>query len=225
MAVANPMRVASKHCDAKLRGRPGKTCRQAAGWGTGHPGAGRCRLHGGVAPQVELVAAVEEARTDADRFGRSLPAHPVEAILEAIAFANGEVQYATTRIMELTDDELVGPVVTTRTRPQRLEKGAESQSERVAERQEGHPDLHVWIKVRHLAMDRLVHYSAVALKANVDERRLRLSEQEGQMLVDTITRIVVGLGHTLDKPTRKIIGDELRTTIAMKQDGTVLEVS
>jgi hypothetical protein len=32
-------------CDAKTRS--GGTCRHQAGWGTDHPGTGRCKLHGG----------------------------------------------------------------------------------------------------------------------------------------------------------------------------------
>lgn len=32
------------------RTRQGGTCRKPAGWGTDHPGVGRCRLHGGATP-------------------------------------------------------------------------------------------------------------------------------------------------------------------------------
>lgn len=35
-------------CGAKKRG--GGTCTQVAGWGTDHPGQGRCKLHGGKTP-------------------------------------------------------------------------------------------------------------------------------------------------------------------------------
>lgn len=35
-------------CGAKTRS--GGHCGQAAGWGTGHPGEGRCKLHGGKSP-------------------------------------------------------------------------------------------------------------------------------------------------------------------------------
>lgn len=34
------------YCGAKLR-KKDRTCRHPAGWGTDHPGVGRCRLHGG----------------------------------------------------------------------------------------------------------------------------------------------------------------------------------
>lgn len=35
----------SKYCGAKTR--KGTPCRRPAGWGTSHPGTGRCKLHGG----------------------------------------------------------------------------------------------------------------------------------------------------------------------------------
>jgi hypothetical protein len=39
-------------CGARLRGeRAGKTCTHQAGWGTKHPGEGRCKLHGGATPR------------------------------------------------------------------------------------------------------------------------------------------------------------------------------
>jgi hypothetical protein len=37
-----------KTCDARTRA--GGHCRKRAGWGTGHVGEGRCRLHGGATP-------------------------------------------------------------------------------------------------------------------------------------------------------------------------------
>ena len=39
-------------CSARKRQPryPGETCARPAGWGTGHPGFGRCKLHGGATP-------------------------------------------------------------------------------------------------------------------------------------------------------------------------------
>jgi len=38
-----------RYCGARKRQptHPGETCRRPAGWGTWHPGVGRCKLHGG----------------------------------------------------------------------------------------------------------------------------------------------------------------------------------
>lgn len=39
----------SRYCEARKRqpAYPGETCRRPSGWGTWHPGVGRCKLHGG----------------------------------------------------------------------------------------------------------------------------------------------------------------------------------
>jgi hypothetical protein len=45
------MTVSSKPtCGAKKRGESGGQCARPAGWGTDHPGTGRCKLHGGATP-------------------------------------------------------------------------------------------------------------------------------------------------------------------------------
>lgn len=38
------------------------TCRRPAGWGTSHPGIGRCKLHGGSTPSHVVAAKQEQAR-------------------------------------------------------------------------------------------------------------------------------------------------------------------
>src|SRR3712207_5682761 len=44
-----PYDSADRYCGARKRQPryPGETCRRPAGWGTWHPGCGRCKLHGG----------------------------------------------------------------------------------------------------------------------------------------------------------------------------------
>lgn len=39
-----------EYCGAKAKST-GKPCRRPAGWGTDHPGTGRCRTHGGLTPR------------------------------------------------------------------------------------------------------------------------------------------------------------------------------
>lgn len=56
------------------RTRAGTPCRRPAGWGTWHPGAGRCKLHGGSTPirhglrsKVRALTAADlEAQADAE---------------------------------------------------------------------------------------------------------------------------------------------------------------
>lgn len=44
-----PRKKGGPYCGAKKKQGPG-TCTQAPGWGTDHPGAGKCKLHGGSSP-------------------------------------------------------------------------------------------------------------------------------------------------------------------------------
>jgi hypothetical protein len=52
-SVDNAVDNVGKWCLAKTRpGAKYPACHQAAGWGTDHPGKGRCKLHGGKAPRL-----------------------------------------------------------------------------------------------------------------------------------------------------------------------------
>jgi hypothetical protein len=99
MATSDPKAL----CGAKAS-TTGKPCTRTAGWGTGHPGTGRCKFHGGP------------------------------------------------------------------------------------------PALHIWIAARHQAMDRLVDYSKIAIAAGIEERRVKLAEQQGALLAQAIRGILAELG-------------------------------
>lgn len=181
----------------KLPGRDEfKPCGKSKGWGTNHPGVGRCKLHGGASPQAEVSGVVQLARREAAVMGSPIDnLRPEEALLECIRISGGEVRYASERIAEIDPDEAVGPVVTTR--PLKWEKGAESPDDRVEEH--GGPALHIWIEVRHRAMDRLVNYTKVAIAAGLEERRVRVAEEQGHLLAEAVRGILCDLG-VADRP-------------------------
>lgn len=54
----------STYCGAKKR-QSGGCCMHPAGWGTGHVGIGRCKLHGGCTPTHRQSAALA-SRVDTD---------------------------------------------------------------------------------------------------------------------------------------------------------------
>lgn len=190
MAKCHPM----AKCGAKTR--RGSPCDRDAGWGTSHPGVGRCRFHGGASPQAEMSGLVELARREATVMGRPLDVDPHEAILECIRITAGEVQYASERIAELEDGDAVGPVVSTR--PLKLEGGAESSHQRVEDH--GPPALNIWIDARHKAMDRLVTYSKVAIAAGIAERQITIAEGQAQQIADTMRRFAQALGFSPADP-------------------------
>lgn len=175
-------------CGAKKR--KGGKCGRPAGWGTKHPGVGTCKLHGGNAPAAQLKGMVELARREQAVMGMPLSIEPHEAILECIRITAGEVAYASARIAELEASEAVGPVETW------MERSGEHAIE---ETRQGPPALHIWIQVRQQAMDRLVQYSFAALKAGIEERRVRVAEQQGMLLAQAVQGILRELG-VIDRP-------------------------
>jgi hypothetical protein len=69
-------------------------CKRGAGWGTSHPGYGRCKNHGGSLPNGIKAAAAEAAREFAvGMLGAEVDLSPTDAMLLAVKLASGQVAY------------------------------------------------------------------------------------------------------------------------------------
>lgn len=183
-----PPPVTAAVCGAKTR--KGTPCRHEAGWDTQHLGVGKCKLHGGAEAHAQVNGMVLLARREQQVMGIPLSIEPQDAILECIRITAGEVAYASERIAALDADQAVGPVMT---------QMARTGENALEEAREGPPALHVWIVVRQQAMDRLVQYSFAALKAGIEERRVRVAEQQGMLLARAIQGVLRELG-VIDRP-------------------------
>ena len=195
--------MANGLCGAKKRG--GGTCKRPAGWGTNHVGAGRCKNHTGSTPSGQVSGLVELARPRAGTMGIPIDIDPHDAILECIRIAAGEVKYASDQIAELEEAEAVGPVQTSR--PLKEEKGAENREIYVTEF--GPPALHIWIKVRHEAMDRLAKYSKAALDAGIAERQVKVAEAQALLMAEAVRGILEDLGVANHPKAPKIVRSHL----------------
>lgn len=231
--VDTPPKVTAK-CDAKTRG--GGHCRKEAGWGTDHLGHGQCRIHGGLLPMNSLHSQVVLARRDLVGWARAVPINPTDAILQCIYISAGMVQYATSQIAALSEAELVSPVVVTTERPYKLGGGAEIEfgeddadeairlAPRAIETVTTSPQLHVWIRVRDEAMDRLVRYSKTAHDAKIDEQEIALKRGQAEIIATVLRNALVKLG-VWDRPeTPGIVRAELERAAASGQivDGDVV---
>lgn len=180
-------------CGAKTR--KGTPCQQPEGHGTNHPGVGRCSIHGGTSPRAELAGVVLLARREATAvMGIALDVEPKHAIVECIRISAGEVFYSSDRIAELGPDDVIGPLTTRHRRPMKEEKGGEDPSREVEEVELGPPELHKWIIVRQQAMDRLVTYSATALKNGIEEREVEIAKEQAERLAQALGGILKELG-------------------------------
>lgn len=162
----------------------GQQCKRSA-----TPGATVCSKHGGNAPQVQAAARrrLEDAKAAsvAARFVTRRDIHPAEALLELVQWTAGEVDYWRARVGGLSDEDLAGDLVTKR--EAELEKG---QPTDLVTREAAQ---HVAVRMLADASDRLAKYAAAALRAGIEERRVRLAEGQGALVAAVIRRVLDAL--------------------------------
>lgn len=186
-------------CGAKKRQTEG-TCERPPGWGTDHPGTGRCKLHGG-STRTQTVAAEREALEVKARvlFEKVAPEIvPVDNPLEAYKMFAGRVM-AWLGLME----QLLADVKSPRYR------GA------TAEQVRGEVQLY------ERAMDRANTVLGTYAKLNIDERLTRISEQQAHTMVTAVTAALQAAGLSADQQllVRGALARQLRALPASERDG------
>jgi hypothetical protein len=133
---------------------------------------------------------------------------PAKALLDEIAVTYGHVQWLRGKVQELGADELVwgrtqtdqgigpqGPVDTT------TEKSAPN----------------VWYQLYMTEREHLVKVSAAALRAGIEERRIKIAEDQGTLVASVLQRILAALNLSPEQwaevPT--IVPRELRALTAL----------
>ena len=183
-------RIAPQQCKGTARST-GERCRSYAA-----VGAVMCQFHGGTSPAILLNAerriqraeAEEQFRKNADDymrvFGRRKQIHPAEALVELVQWTATEVEYWREKVNSLKEDELTWNLT-------HHQKGRGPQGPVDVK----HYDAVMNIAYRMLreSSDRLASYSAAALKAGVDERRVALAENQGMIVVTALGRILDGM--------------------------------
>src|SRR5215471_3811361 len=86
-------------CGAKKRNGYGE-CRRMAGWGTKHPGIGRCKYHSGGSPMARKNSIKEEAIVF---MGAPRDINPFDAIMWCIRITAGEVEWLSMKIAEVDE--------------------------------------------------------------------------------------------------------------------------
>lgn len=188
-----------RHCGAHPDAENGP-CRLPKGWGTGHAGTGRCRLHGGAAPQVEAAAArrAQEERALAAARAYGVPRHvdPAEGLLERIAATAGAVDWLRERVEEVAATRVENLIMGTRLVKRAVGPLGETTTSEVA------PAVHLWLELYQRESRFLAELCKVALAAGVEERRIRLAERQGDLLVSVIDAILADLRLTAEQQAR-----------------------
>lgn len=187
MTTAAPVEADDRHCGAKTRA--GTPCRRPAGWGTDHAGHGRCKLHGGNTPngrkhgarlgvEARMRDLVAEYRPDAADLD------PVAGLLEVVAST-----WAMRRALELLVGELAPfgtPAYVETTEGPRggvaVDYVPASPSGIYGPDHQGDAKPHVLVSMLGDWTDRHAKACKLAIDAGIDERRVRVAEEQAAMM-------------------------------------------
>lgn len=162
------------------------------------PGGTVCTSHGGRAPQVRAAAArrLEEqaAQAAVTTLGLPLDVSPTEALLEEVRWTAGHVHWLRARVQDLGEADTDGgrhPLVWGTTKVSKKGTGQFPGTDRL---KAAAPS--VWYQLYVKEREHLVTVAAAALKAGVEERRVRLAESQGELVAMVIRRILDALDLT-----------------------------
>lgn len=155
-----PVGVSKTPCGAKKATAEG-TCHLNAGYGTSHPGSGRCKWHGGNT-EAGKISAARKAGQLLVKYVDPFEIDPTTALLQELYRTAGHVRYLDQQIAswELKTDEEIPP----------------EQAQ--------------WMRVHMVERMHMAKVAKTALDAGVAEREIRLAEQQGERLASAIERIL-----------------------------------
>jgi hypothetical protein len=181
---------AKKYCGGKLKRREG-TCTRPPGWGTDHPGAGRCKLHGGSSPSGRAAGAEELLENEARKLLYKYDARPVDNPLQALQMLAGRA---------LALEHAIGEAVNS------LEGAIRYTDEHDAEQ------LRAEVAVLERAMDRCGKILVDIAKLNIEERLARVTEKQAQMAMDALSAAMgeMGMNAEQQRDARSRVARHLR---------------
>lgn len=201
MADYNP----DKHCGGQRYGQPeGVLCTRPKGWGTQHPGIGRCKRHGGATQSHARAAELEIARRECERLGVPVEIDPGEALIRELWETAGNVAFYRSLVQALPPHpepdrrtvEADGDVTWERGEP-----GVYGRTYHVSGVPTGEARPHVLIGLYNAERAHLTNVATAALKAGVEERRVRMAETDAARIFDAQIHALetIGLRDRLDE--------------------------
>lgn len=175
----------SRRCTAKSK-RSGERCKRAA-----IVGGTVCNIHGGKAKQVKQKA---EHRADVERatkavvvYGLPREVDPHTALLEELHRTAGHVAWL---------EEIVGAGKMTKSQSPTGKERAVRLDQRVFG---GGDQPSVWVELLQRERKHLLDVAKTCISVGIEERRVRLAEQQGALLAQAIKGILMDLG-VADRP-------------------------
>lgn len=173
----------------------------------------RCILHGGAAPQAKAAAAARalKAKTQkkAAKAVKTLGLRgdddldPTQVLLDEIAWTYTHVQWLRTKVQELEEKELIWNVA-------EQETGVGARGPQDLQTLKAEPS--VWYDLYMRERQHLATITARAVQAGIEERRVKIAEQQGELVAVALNRILGALALTPPQweQARQVIPRELR---------------
>jgi hypothetical protein len=151
-----------------------------------------CGFHGGHAPQNKAAAQrrliEERARAIMQTYGRKIETTATEALLEEVKWTAGHVAWLRERVQEIetqaTGDDTENPLVWGKVRSK---TGGEDRGDT----HEAGPN--VWLRLYQTERAHLVKVCSEAIRAGIEERRVKLAESQGEQVAQAIRGILSDL--------------------------------
>lgn len=184
-------------CWSRAKGSGGQ-CRKWA-----MQGQNVCELHGGRAPQSIAKAKERIAEAKAKRlvaiYGCKIETTATAALLDEVQWTAGHVAWLRERVQQLEGDALVDegngqhPLIWGVTREK-------TGGEDYGITYEAEPN--VWLKLYQAERTHLAKVCEAAIRAGIEERRVRLAESQGALVAEAIRAILKDLNLTDDQQAR-----------------------
>lgn len=174
------------------RKKAGGQCTQIA-----MTGQNVCHMHGGKAQQnidkAKERIAEERARVLVATYGRKIETTASAALLDEVQWTAGHVAWLRERVQEIESAAAVAGTDTGHPLVWGITKEKSGGEDR-GTTEEAAPN--VWLKLYQQERGHLVKVCEAAIRAGIEERRVRLAEQEGVLVAQAIRAILADLGLT-----------------------------
>lgn len=198
--------MAKAFCGAKTKSREG-TCRNTAGFKTDHVGFGNCHLHGGASPGGRQHAQQLAARAECETLGLQIQVDPGEALILELWETAGNVAFYRALIQQLpshpSPDVFVvpepevgddGEPIVIDGHWERGDPGVYGRTYHVSGVPTGEAKPHVLVGLYNDERKHLTDVAAAALRAGVEERRVRMAEADATKILEAQVDALIAIG-------------------------------
>lgn len=187
-------------CGAKKRNSD-EFCGHPAGYGTSHPGIGRCKYHGGSTPSGVKSAerALVKARMEkaVQVYGLPMDVDPQTALIQEVQRTAGHVAWLGQKVASLKEEDLT----------QYTGKDGMKMSE--------------WVEMYQEERKMLVSVCKTAIQCGIAERQVKLAEDQGKMIAGILMKFINDQMLALT-PEQRVYAPKLVRNLLLEASGDTL---